>query len=749
MQRYYLGFKPKPVRCAWWRDIKKAEGDEVNRETERVTEIYRRYLESKYDKINSCLQDSCAKWMSAENSPEELYVGQREARRSRSTIAEYLGKLVGLDLQTILRCGITLNILDFPKEETSASRYYGDAVCLEYSVGRIRPYMDNRLRVMLDVLVKAEILYILEDKKGTPAVQKGQGCYCVRIEFKRPSGELLLKSIRMLVGEEMPATGWPLDQRLVPIVKREESEAFAEYIYKALKKKQYFGEKPNTLNILDKMQPSPYTHRITREYDVAATVFFYEGTAACYDGGTKTEKPVRPGTIWVDDEVIEKYTSRWRRGAKNRAAILKKKVCFHEVFHWYSSWAHFCLAQLMARKNGQPCLSYSLSYDLKNRDEGSGKSLIAYLEKLDEMCSPRLEMPRSLFCRKVEERKTKQLDAGTERICWGQIIDELADEFTTTRESTKLRLIELGYTDARGARNWISTLNGGFYCREYLPPACLDASHSYEISRADALREHRENPAFRRLLQKYSFAYVDGHYVLDDPRYVVVQYGRARLTEYALSHMDECCILFEVAKTRRIYAGKHGRLMRQRERANRQVAYSREDAEKAFANQSLCLEMNRELDAFYTKHEHSSLHEVLDDHLNQSSLSEFQVAIRSGITNHTLTNYRKGLSLPDGFTLLKIIIALELKGGYRRHLFSFLGMDLEDRYRYPESTVISAILDANEYRVTVEQWDVLIEEYYSEYYKNGFILDTERRKEVIANLKKTGRLSRCIQRMAA
>ena len=43
--------------------------------------------------------------------------------------------------------------------------------------------------------------------------------------------------------------------------------------------------------------------------------------------------------------------------------------------------------------------------------------------------------------------------------------------------------------------------------------------------------------------------------VINDPKYVTVQNERAELTEYALAHVDECCLVFD--RTTRISSHYH------------------------------------------------------------------------------------------------------------------------------------------------------------------------------------------------
>lgn len=788
----------KPRRV-WWRDMKKADAKHVNRITEAarrnyvagrllagdcpraisfserraemVTENSQAQREQLLEKYGMLLSST------GEFIADEEYEGQKEAYRSCSNILDYLGKLEQVDLLTVLRYGFMNKWLTFPVEKTQKDHlgrvtnyehalYEGDATCFDFSVDGVSPFLDKHMQVMIDVQITADIFYLLmsretawDDRAARPCVRevvhpmKVQHKYCVRVAFNANDGGLKLKSITEL-DENAAATGWPLDMLLVPVVRSDETEAFCEFVTAYLLREKYSGDVPRHYRAYHSGMSLPHEHRITLGNTVMARIFFYEGTATCYDDGEVKEIPVFPGTVWIDPVAIEHRTGKWHRLAKGKHVgkdILRKKAEFHEGFHWYTAAPHFCLLRCMDELKGKPAMCYSLTYEV-DRKKGNisqkreAKSPVAYFEMLDDRCEPRIAMPRKVVCSRVEAMIEEQNAAGRERISWTQIIDTLADEFLTSKEATKYRLIELGYTDAQGARNWVSTMNGGFYCAEYVPPRGMERNQTYEISRLDGLLEHKRNPSFRKLLQTFPFAYVDGHYIIDDPKYVVVRSNGARLTEYALTHMDECCIPFRKIASKRVYNAAHGFLCYETEMVAKSGVMAWEAAEEMRKKQREVLLFNQEVEEFKKKHQDSDFPTVLNEHMMNSRLSEFQIANRMGISHHTLGKYRTGEAVPDVFMALTLIIALELRGGYRRHLFSLLEKNIKDGV---EKNIIDAILDSNQYMLPIEEWDVLIEEVYPTAFKSGFILTTEQRRNVISELKKAGTLQWSIRMLAS
>lgn len=688
-----LGRSNSISRRAWWRDMKKSDIERVNEITEKAKEkkIALRIMAGECPRaavfsenrgmLDTRLADRERKAMleehgryhgsSGQYTDQEEYSGQRSAYKSCSNIMDYIGRLEQVNLLAVLRYGLMEQWLTFPVAHEEGFVYTGEATCFDFRIDKVTPFLGKDMKVVLDVGITADIFYMLEstDIRSQTVVliqepfhtRETQHSYNVRVAFKHEDGSLMLKRITGADECAPPVDGWPLDQLLVPVVKPEETEEFCEFITAYLLKEEYTKDIPRSFRTYHAGMSLPAEHRITKDESVLAKIFFYEGMATCYDGGEAKEVPVWPGSVWIDGEAIKRRAGKWHRQSQGKHVgeqILRKKATFHEGFHWYTAAPHFCLLRRMSELNGTPAMCYSLSYDVRKENRWSkskqAQSPVAYFESLDDRCEPRIVMPRKAVCSRVEMLKEEQMAARRSRISWTQIIDTLADEFLTSKEATKYRLIELGYTDAQGARNWISFGAGkGFYCAEYVPPADMDRQRTYEVSRAEGLREYKSNAAFRQLLRDLPFAYVDGHYVIDDPKYVTVTKYGARMSEYALTHMDECCIPFRKVAAKRIYSTANGFLCH--EVLQKKGALTQSEVAESMKKAAEAIKLRNEIDTFIEAHRGMGLPVVLDKHINNCGLSAFQIAMRAGISNHALTRYREGKVVPDGFTLLKIM----------------------------------------------------------------------------------------------
>ena len=131
----------------------------------------------------------------------------------------------------------------------------------------------------------------------------------------------------------------------------------------------------------------------------------------------------------------------------------------------------------------------------------------------------------------------------------------LAKEYGVRNYQMRNRMIQLGYTAAKGALNFVDD--------GYIEPFAFSASacrgnRTFVISPKEVLEEYVRNEAFRELLDTGRYVYADGHICVNDPAYVVLRGGKLRLTEWANAHVDACCLRFvqnyyRDKKTRYVY----------------------------------------------------------------------------------------------------------------------------------------------------------------------------------------------------
>ena len=168
---------------------------------------------------------------------------------------------------------------------------------------------------------------------------------------------------------------------------------------------------------------------------------------------------------------------------------------------------------------------------------------VDWMEQQAKGVAPKIIMPAKTTRLKADELLSEY--GGSEKAsitAYENVIDELAELFDVSRQAAKVRLIDLGYSKAEGAYPFVD----GQYVRGYsFEAGALEKNQTFTIPYADLFKAYCFDREFKKLIDSGQFVFVDRHLVLNNEKYVGRdQTGNSTLSEYALSHMDECCVVF-------------------------------------------------------------------------------------------------------------------------------------------------------------------------------------------------------------
>ncbi|NQK68601.1 hypothetical protein HO483_10265 [Streptococcus suis] len=154
-------------------------------------------------------------------------------------------------------------------------------------------------------------------------------------------------------------------------------------------------------------------------------------------------------------------------------------------------------------------------------------------------------MPKELFLKKahalIEDWKTYS-QLGYLSIL-DHVISELADFFQVSRQSAKIRLVELGFREAKGVLEYI---DGAYLPLFAFGDTELKNNQTFSISLAELERLIEEVESFAKVLSSGLYVYIESHLVTNLPKFVTKdEWGNLVLTEEARYHLDECALLFE------------------------------------------------------------------------------------------------------------------------------------------------------------------------------------------------------------
>lgn len=324
-----------------------------------------------------------------------------------------------------------------------------------------------------------------------------------------------------------------LSAGLVPELGEDALDALAERLLAA-----YYPEaleKPRRVDaheMAERMGLSVVYRQIEPEGEIYGEIFFQETETPLYDAmrQTQTLAPVERKTMVVDTTA----TFMGQMGTHDNTIV-------HECVHWALHGQAMALRRAQQPDSQEPAICCRV-------DGGAGRTgddRLLEMEWQANTLARCIQMPRALFRRKAEEAWTrhdmKVITPNRVEEMPG-VIDDLAGFFGVSREAAKLRMLEVGFESVAGVYVYID----GRYLRPHSWRAgTLAQDETFSIPAEDAARLMVEDADFVRAAQGY--LYVEGHFVLDDPRYVTRgEDGTLMLSDAARYHMDQCCLRFKV-----------------------------------------------------------------------------------------------------------------------------------------------------------------------------------------------------------
>ena len=258
--------------------------------------------------------------------------------------------------------------------------------------------------------------------------------------------------------------------------------------------------------------------------------------------------------VFEDGNIKDKNKNVVIRNAKRGTVLIDPRVYYertlgtvnftiaHECFHWYRHQPYHALMKMLgANDELGKIIQCSIGSNAKDSEKWKA---VDWMEWQANGVAPHILMPTNTAKIKISELIEKyhiHFD-GTDGYQIEEMISEIADFYGLSKQAVKMRIREMGYAKIDGAFTYV---NG-----QYVTPFSFDASalsdnQSFTILSADLFKAYCLNKDFRKAIDTGRFVYIEGHVCLDNEKYIVRSDGQIKLTQYALSHMDECCLAFD------------------------------------------------------------------------------------------------------------------------------------------------------------------------------------------------------------
>ncbi|MDG3143163.1 ImmA/IrrE family metallo-endopeptidase [Streptococcus suis] len=229
-----------------------------------------------------------------------------------------------------------------------------------------------------------------------------------------------------------------------------------------------------------------------------------------------------------EDGVIAEKTVLYDTSHGNAGRL--NNTIIHECFHWYKHRHYFSLKKLL----GTDCDAYEDS-----------SNAVYWLEVQARAITPRILMPKEMFLQKVNSL-LDNLAVVSDKSYLSKlelVISELSRFFQVSKQSAKIRMVELGFVEAKGILDYVDDT--------YLPAYSfgdidLKNNQTFSISLSEMDRLIEGDSSFASVLQTGLYVYVESHFVMNLPQFVTQDVrGNLILTDYGRTHLDECALLFE------------------------------------------------------------------------------------------------------------------------------------------------------------------------------------------------------------
>ena len=386
------------------------------------------------------------------------------------------------------------------------------------------------------------------------------------------------------------------------------------------------------------------------------------------------ECSICPGTILVNPDVFFMRNI----GSTNNTVI-------HECVHWDKHYKFFELQKLL--NPDIQAISCAVVEEYKKKSNQLEDEL-SWMEWQANALAPKILIPAKTGKAKLPEILNRLHRSYKGRLRDGFVmelaISEFADFFKVSTTSAKIRAVELGFEQAAGVFNFVDGKN---YPPFSFKKGSLKKGQTFVIDRNNIIIESLFNPDLAEDFKAGRFIHAGGLFVINDPKYVnIVEDTEPALTDYALEHVDECCLVFD--RTTRVSSHYDDSFYR--------ICFLCRDADsKSFVEAKFNPKEGKNEDVLKRAREMSAISEevkrlsdilaevpsffcgTLNYHIERRKYTNEKLEERSGISSRMIQDYRKKKDAkPTLQSVLALCIGLNLHPSFAYDLIAKAGYNI-------------------------------------------------------------------------
>jgi len=270
---------------------------------------------------------------------------------------------------------------------------------------------------------------------------------------------------------------------------------------------------------------------LSKDGSIFGEMVFKDSLVTFFENDQELKRMVPGGTVLVDPQV---------KGLRNQGSY--NNTIIHECVHWLLHRTHNEFRSLL----GSEETKFSSQLNPPAIKEGKWTPY-DWMEWQANGIAARILMPQKttkMMVQKLVRKHSLKFDSADRVKMLKKVIDDLAHFFHVSRWAVKIRLMQLGYTEFEGIYKYM----GHHYIKSYTFEAnAIQNNQTFTISFQNACHLNFHNDRFREVMDSGRYVYVDSHFCLNSEKYVKkIELGVYQMTNYAYSHMDECCLVFDI-----------------------------------------------------------------------------------------------------------------------------------------------------------------------------------------------------------
>ncbi len=338
---------------------------------------------------------------------------------------------------------------------------------------------------------------------------------------------------------------YQLDSDFLPMMKTGDldkySKLFLELYFKDALKVKHISEpavKVDPFILANILKLNVLKHPITQDKSLYGQIYFDSALPdyCISEGESNYGEPVESGTIVYDPDVFF---------FQNIGNISNTIV--HECVHWVFHRKAYVFAKKMNSLN----LSHISCGIVGGTKDSFPKDIRDRMEWQANKLTPRILMPEVPFkTRAYEYIKRYELKEGGNECCKEIdiieiVIEKLSEDYGVSKQSAKIRMMEIGIEAAAGAMIYLDNDHVAPYTYK---KGSIKETQTFSLSYINAAIAWIMSPDLQGKTESGDYIFVDHHYIFNAPVYVSRdENGYLKLTDYARNHMDECCLVFDIA----------------------------------------------------------------------------------------------------------------------------------------------------------------------------------------------------------